>query len=758
MKKIIFIFPMFIITSLFGCNKNEDAKSFRFADNVQQISETEYKCTVSNQTEIIDINDLITDSENSKFYITTIESDNKIEGQVLLNEGDNYFKINFKKQSLFLDIYRLHLYTVSFNTNWEISIDSVQIEENQTITPQIISRPGYSCSWDFDFSKPIVESFTANAIYTPMDYTIYLDGTGGNVTPNEITVTYTNNFTLPIPTYPGYEFIGWKDVAGNTVESGKYLYTSDVTLYATWQLIYYSITYDFQGINYQGSLITSYTVRDSVELPSLSKVGYDFLGWEDQNGTYFTSTIPTGTVGNLSLTARLNAKTYTVTFRLLGGYCVDEGVTLTDNLFKSVKCDDLISEPFTPYHKTELFDGWYLGDKKWDFNNDKMPFNNITLDAKYYIPDCTDISSFEYEYNSQVRVYEYSSNYNPTETKSGYLITKYIGTDSDIRIPDTINGTPVIGLADQSFVNTNIKQVYLGNNIVYLGKRCLAFCNNLINVVFTASKYWLDSLCLYKSNNIRNIYFPNTSYFSNSISTCANIVNIWTDNPKGWQGDGPTAFYNLKNLKNLYINSNFFSFSQSTNASSWISECGVFNLYFSGSIIDYLKCLKWTPLDSNYYLYIYGELLIDFTFTSTSNWWGDEVIALSTCLNDFGTITFNNFNDPRLSNLLLNSVQCIKYTNYKSQNYGCADEFSNCFMPKYLFIPNNLSYFNLSIRTNQSSVVIPNNIDVIDNCKGFKCVFIDRDIDDNLDDSFGNSVVYWRGQWHFDNNGLPVSN
>ena len=96
-------------------------------------------------------------------------------------------------------------------------------------------------------------------------YTIRLDARGGSVSNTEIIVSENGTFALPIPVYPGYEFVEWKDIAGNTVESGTYSYQSDVALYAIWQIIHYSITYDFKGVEYTGPLTTSYTVEDIVE-------------------------------------------------------------------------------------------------------------------------------------------------------------------------------------------------------------------------------------------------------------------------------------------------------------------------------------------------------------------------------------------------------------------------------------------------------------------------------------------------------------
>lgn len=758
MKKFFnFIFLVFILLSVSGCNKNED--HFSFIQGVQQISGNEYRYFVNNQTEIISINDLITNSKNNGYFITTRDSTKKIEGQVSLNEGDNYYQIHLDENTILLDIYRFHLYTVSFNTNWELTIDPIQVEENQTITPQVIDRPGYSCSWDYDFSKPINNSLTANAIYTPSEYTIHLNGNGGTVTPISVGVTYSHNFTLPIPTYSGYEFTGWEDSDGVAIQSGQYLYTSDITLYATWEIIHYSITYDFQGIDYKDSLNTSYTIIDSVVLPSLVKKGYDFLGWEDQNGTIYTSTIPTGTNGNLNLTAMFSAKTYKVTFRLMGGYYIDGDLSQNENFVRYVKCDDLVQEPTMPFHKEQFFDGWYYNDEKWDFESDSMPSEDITLDARYYIPNETSEASFTYEQKSNFYVQGFGKT-------SGILIKSYTGSEKNVRIPKTINGQSVFGIGEMGLMGTDIEQLYCDDNILYFDNKSISFMNNLKNIVFAANSgdFNLDSI--YKCNSIEFLNFPNKTYFRNGyeegttsssktgrISCCDSIKTIWIKHYYDEQQDNLT-FWKLASLKNMYLE----SFDEG-GTPGFIQSCGSFNFYTNTTAVNHLlsrRGLLWNP----HYLYIDGVCAqnLDIPSDGYFNFLG----GCSYCLNDFKFFIFHNANECKLNYAYFpKAVKGVKYVDYTSETFTFNGHFSGDYTPEFIFIPTNVRMVNIKIDyysfvwSNKPKIVIPSNVTIVDQCLNTGIVFIDKAYDHNTATSFGDTEVYWQGQWTFDTEGFP---
>ena len=70
-----------------------------------------------------------------------------------------------------------------------------------------------------------------------------------------------------------------------------------------------------------------------------------------------------------------------------------------------------------------------------------------------------------------------------------YIVTG-IGTceDVDIVIPSTVNGKPIVEIADNAFLgNNNIKSVYCGNRVTKIGKMAFQKCKNLKKAVIPDS-------------------------------------------------------------------------------------------------------------------------------------------------------------------------------------------------------------------------------------------------------------------------------
>ena len=74
-------------------------------------------------------------------------------------------------------------------------------------------------------------------------------------------------------------------------------------IHAEWILTQYSITYNLGGGTNSSDNPSQYTVEDStINLSNATKTGYRFMGWRNANGIMI-STIPTGSYGNITLTA-----------------------------------------------------------------------------------------------------------------------------------------------------------------------------------------------------------------------------------------------------------------------------------------------------------------------------------------------------------------------------------------------------------------------------------------------------------------------
>ena len=96
-----------------------------------------------------------------------------------------------------------------------------------------------------------------------------------------------------------------------------------------------------------------------------------YLGEDEQNATAYDFDTPV--TENITLTAKWNINKYTVTFNSYGGTPVPP--------VQEVEYGLTATEPAAPEKTGYTFDGWYLGDEKYDFS--AAVEQNITLTAKW---------------------------------------------------------------------------------------------------------------------------------------------------------------------------------------------------------------------------------------------------------------------------------------------------------------------------------------------------------------------------------------
>lgn len=126
----------------------------------------------------------------------------------------------------------------------------------------------------------------------------------------------------------GYEFLGWYrktgDIYANYPWNFSTMVEADMTLYARWSAITYSI--DYAGVA-QNSLnaeeFTSYNVNSNIALYTEEKEGYIFEGF-DMGGGNIITTIAKGTTGNLNLVAVWTPIEYDLTYSYNGGTAPQE--------------------------------------------------------------------------------------------------------------------------------------------------------------------------------------------------------------------------------------------------------------------------------------------------------------------------------------------------------------------------------------------------------------------------------------------------
>ena len=179
--------------------------------------------------------------------------------------------------------------------------------------------------------------YTANitlyTTWTAKTVTITWNPNGGSVSTTSSSYTYDGaTVTLPTPTRTGYTFDGWYTAAsgGNKIAGiggSNTKPVADVTYYAHWTANTYTITYKDQGnVTFSGTHASGYptthTYNTATTLKSPTKTGYTFGGWYTSSactGTALTSLTATGYTSNITLYAKWNVNTYTITYYINNG-------------------------------------------------------------------------------------------------------------------------------------------------------------------------------------------------------------------------------------------------------------------------------------------------------------------------------------------------------------------------------------------------------------------------------------------------------
>lgn len=161
-------------------------------------------------------------------------------------------------------------------------------------------------------------------------YTVSYDANGGEGEMADQSFTYdqTQNLTSNIFTRAGYTFDGWAETPdglkkygdGQSVRNLKSEKDGEVTLYAKWSLVYYSLTTSMSGTG-SGTVTLipsggSYTNGTEVVVTATPANGNTFTGWSDgvtDNQRTYTMT------SNISVSAVFTIRTYTVTFEDYNG-------------------------------------------------------------------------------------------------------------------------------------------------------------------------------------------------------------------------------------------------------------------------------------------------------------------------------------------------------------------------------------------------------------------------------------------------------
>lgn len=270
-------------------------------------------------------------------------------------------------------------HTVLFDAGDGSKPTPTTVEDGKPVDkPKDPTRKGYTFDgWllngkAYDFTQPVTGDITLTGSWTRLTHTVTFNTNGGTPVASQ-SVEDGGTITSPKdPTREGYEFKGW--LLDGKSYNFKTPVTSDITLTADWakaKPASHTVTFDAAN----GSTPDTVKVEDgkTVSKPKdPTREGYTFQGWTSGGKTYdFNAPVTT----DITLTASWEKNkpvTHTVTIDPANG-------AETEKL--QVENGQTVKKPADPVRKGYTFQGWYQGDKSYDFSTPVT--GDITITAHW---------------------------------------------------------------------------------------------------------------------------------------------------------------------------------------------------------------------------------------------------------------------------------------------------------------------------------------------------------------------------------------
>ena len=323
-------------------------------------------------------------------------------------------------------------YTVSLDANGGTLAGgqtSVTVTLNKNYTLPTPTKVGYTFEgWMQGTSlipttgKWTIESdISVKASWTERIYNITLDVNGGTaLETTALTAKMGDYVQLPTPVKDGYVFQGWTlngDIIAtpNTVITWEY--DGDANLVAKWAGTTTQVTISANGGQGLVNPVVVATKGEVLALPTLTKEGYDFAGWE-LNEQAFDATQPWSFNGaTATLVAKWTAKTYTITLDVNGGNALAENtVTVTFNesftLPTVTKTGSQIDKWLYNGQELNVTEPWTIAENATLVVQWKAATTLVTFDVNGGVALEGDNTSATFTYGETVTL--------PTTTKYGY--------------------------------------------------------------------------------------------------------------------------------------------------------------------------------------------------------------------------------------------------------------------------------------------------------------------------------------------------
>lgn len=296
----------------------------------------------------------------------------------------------------------------AYNLTFDLNGGTGTAPSSQSVTfgqlatmPPVPTRPGYTftgwntttgSNWDFATTTMPANDVALTAQWTINSYNLSFDLNGGtSAVPDVQNIVFGELGVAPAtPFREGSTFTGWNtmqngsgtlwDFATNTMPG------NDVVLYAQWSLDSFSMSFDLNGGTSATPNAQTIPFGQLATAPATPvREGYTFVGWNTSAngaGTNWQFTTTTMPASDVTLYAQWTINSYDLTFDINGGIAPAP-------ITQSVPYGQLASEPTPPTRTGFTFTGWNTMQNgqgiAWDFANNTMPANSVTLYAQWTI-------------------------------------------------------------------------------------------------------------------------------------------------------------------------------------------------------------------------------------------------------------------------------------------------------------------------------------------------------------------------------------